>query len=343
MKHNPKSQKKMSSFHLKQQFISLLSSEFEKCGFDIILGFESNFRRRLCTLKFGDSKQVEVRINIEYVNKSINIVGFSMKLKICYCALFIADYIKQINWAKSNVPKSYFEGLAFLNAIEVCKEGKTVSIYSPLSHWDKKPKNKFCIRPIEIRSAINALNRLRFIFPSCLDEQDKVAIKTLSDSLLLYSGLPEIAYVHSSIPVYTLVDSFRRLADIIAKDPETVHEFPVLTLAPFDQIEQMTIGSLFLSCVHSDNDFLIGVAIRLIAFFQFPYNLEINNINMEKLVDAMISYIDYSIIYYNELSKCGRFLINDNMFAIKVAVKSINKFLSMYGSIMPARNIHTTV
>lgn len=343
MTHNQKNQNRMSSFHLKQQFISLLSSEFEKCGFDIILCFESSFSKRLCTLKFGEGKQVEVCINLEYVKKSINGVGCSMQVKICYCAFFVVDYIKLINLAKNNVPKSYFEGLAFLNAIEVCKDNKTVSIYSPLSHWNKKPKNKYCVRPIEIRSAINALNRLRLYLPSGLDEQDKLAIIALTDSLLLYSGLPEISYVHSSIPVYALVDSFGRLADIISKDPETIREFPVLALAPFDKIKQLTVRSLFLSCVQSDNNFLIGVAIRIIAFLQLPYNQEFENIDLGKLVNAMNSYIDYSIIYLNEMSKSGKFLMNDNMFAIKVAVKSINTFLSLCSFNMPDRNIHTTV
>lgn len=343
MKHNLKSQKKLFSFHLKQQFISMLSSEFEKCRFDIVLGFESSIRKRICTLKFGEGKQVEICINLDYVKKSVNAVGCSMVLKVCYCALFVAEYIKQIERTKNSIPQSYFEGLVFLNAIEVCKKNKKVSVYSPLAHWNKNPKNTYCVRPIEISSAINALNKLRIFTPSGLNEQDKVAIKAFSDSLLLYSGLPEIAYIYASVPMYALVDSFKRLADIIAKDPEAVQEFPILTLAPFEQIKQLTVSSLFMSCVQSNNVFLIGVAIRLIAFLHLPYSTDMDNINLKKLVNAMNSYIDYSTIYYNELSKCGRFLMNDNLYAIKVAAKSINDFLSMYGSDVIARNIHNTV
>lgn len=343
MTHNLEKQKKMSSFHLKQQFISLLSSEFEKCRFDIVIGFESSFRKRICTLKFGDGKRVEVCVNLDYVKKSVNAVGCSMMIKVCYCALFVAEYIKQIERAKNSVPQSYFEGLVFLNAIDVCKEKRAVSIHSPLSHWNKNPKSTYCVRPIEISSAMNALNKLRIHSPSWLNEQDKAVIREFSDSLLLYSGLPEIAYIYASVPVYALVDSFKRLADTIAKDPEVVKEFPIFTLAPFDQIEQLTVSSLFLSCVQSNNDFLIGVAIRLIAFLHLPCNSEIDHINLEKILNAMISYIDYSIFYYNELSKCSGFFMNDNFLAIKAAVKSINNYLSMCGFGVTAGNIHTTV
>ena len=343
MKHSLNHQKKMSSFHLKQQFIGLLSNELGKSRFNIVLGFESSFRSRICTLKFSDDKQIEVCINLEYVKKSDNAADCSMILKVCYCALFVADYIKQIERAKSSVPQNYFEGLVFLNAIEVCKEKKTVSIYSPLSYWDKNPKSTYCVRPIEISSAINALNRLRIIAPSGVSERDKMAIKSFSDSLLLYSGLPEIAYVYGSIPVYALVDSFKRLAGIIVKDPEAVQEFPILGLAPFDQIKQLTVGSLFLSCIQSDNTFLIGVAIRLIAFFHLPYNFKIDSVNLEKLVSAMNQYIDYSIIYYNRLPKRGRYLMDDNLFAIKNAVKSFNSYLSMHGAGVITSNIHTTM
>lgn len=343
MERNLKRRKKTSSFHLKQQFISLLSSELKNSGFDVVLDFESSFRSRICTLRFGNDRKVEVCVNLDYVKKSVNAAGCSMIFKVSYCALFIAEYIKQIGYARSGVPQSYFEGLVFLNAIEICKEKKTAGIYSPLFRWDKPPKSGYCVRPIEISSAINALNRVRMIAPSRLSKQDKAAIRSFGDSLLLYSGLPEIAYVHASIPVYALVDSLKRQANIIVKDPEAVQEFPILALAPFAQIKQLTAGDLFLSCIRSDNSFLIGAAIRLIAFLHLPYDLGIDDIHLEKLVSAMNAYIDYSIVYYNELSKCGGRLMNDNLFAISDVVKSINGYLSMHGFGVIAGGIHTTV
>ena len=341
MEHNRNNQKHISSFRLKQQFISLLRSEFEKCGFNIVLGFESSFRERICTIQFADGKQIHVCINLDYVKKAVDVIGFPFRLKVYYCAAFVAEYIKQIERVKSCVPQNYFEGLVFLNAIEVYKAKKVVSIYSPLSLWNKKPKRTYCIRPLEICSAVNSLNRLRLFTSQELNEQDKERIKAFMDGLLLYSALPEVAYIHTRVPVYTMVDSIKRLAELIEKEPEVVKEFPILTLAQFEQIKQLTVRSLFFSCTQSDNEFLIGVAIRLIAFMQLSYDTEFEQWGQEKLIDALNQYIGYSITYYNELSKASSYFIKDNLLAIKAAVKAINDYLVMYGTGVIAGNIHS--
>ena len=72
MKCNPKDKQNISTYHLKQQFISLLSSELKGCSFDIVLGFESSMRDRVCTLKFLDNKKLEVCVNIRSVYKELH-------------------------------------------------------------------------------------------------------------------------------------------------------------------------------------------------------------------------------------------------------------------------------
>ena len=341
MKNNQKKQKSMSTFDLKQQFVGLLASKFENCGFDIVLGFESSFKSRICTLKFDDCKKVEVCVNLGYVKKSVCVDDSSLMFKVYYCASFVAEYIKQIERAKNCVPQSYFEGLAFLNAIEVCKSEKIVSVFSPLSHWDKKPKRSYCLRPLEISSAINALNKIRLFASSGLNKQEKLLVNTFCDSFLLYAGLPEVSYSHARVPVYALVDSFKKLADLITQKPTLAQEFPILALAPFEQIKQLTVHDLFLYCVHSDNEFLTGVSIRLIAFLNPSLNIEFTDSVHKKLLDTMNQYIDYSLSYCYELSKSGRCLKKDNLYAIKSAIKSINRYLSIDGSGVIAGNIHS--
>jgi len=341
MLDNLKRQKHISTFELKQQFIGLLARELEKNGFDIVLGFESSAKSRICTLKFADSKRIDVCANLGYVKNSVCVDGSSQMFKVRYCAWFVAEYIKQIARAKNSIPQSYFEGLAFLNAIEVYKSEKTVDVYSPLSHWDKKPKRSYCLRPLEISSAINALNKIRLFASLELNEQERLAVKTFCDSLLLYAGLPEVSYIHAKVPVYALVDSFKSLANLITKEPELVQEFLILTLAPFEQIRKLTVNDLFLHCIQSDNEFLTGVAIRLIAFLHPSQNIEVTHDARKKLTDAMNQYIDYGITYCNELPKPGRCLLNDNLFAVKAAVKSINYYLTIYGTGVIAGNIHS--
>lgn len=171
MKHNQNIKNRMSTFELKQQFIGLLAGEFENCSFDIVLGFESSFRNRICTLKFVNCKQVEVCVNLGYVKKSVCVDGCSLMFKVFFCASYVAEYIKQIERAGYSVPQSYFEGLAFLNAIEVYKSEKLVSVYSPILHWETKPKRSYCLRPLEVSCAINSLNKMKLLASSWMNQQ----------------------------------------------------------------------------------------------------------------------------------------------------------------------------
>ena len=341
MKHNQNRKNSTSTFELKQQFIGLLATEFENCSFDIILGFESSFRNRICTLKFVDYKQVEVSINLGYVKKSVCVDGCSLMFKVYFCALYVAEYIKQIERARCNVPQSYFEGLAFLNAIDVCKSEKLVSVYSPILHWEKKPKRSYCLRPLEISSAINSLNKIKLLASSWLNQQEKLVVNTFCDSLLLYAGLPEVSYNHSRVPVYALIDAFEKLTDLIAKEPLLNREFPILTLAPFEQIAHMSVNDLLLHCIQSNNEFLKGVSIRLIAFLHPSQNIAFTDDTHNKLADTINQYIDYSLSYCYEFSKSGRCLKKDNLYAIKKAAKSINEYLNMDGTYVIAGNIHS--
>lgn len=341
MKCNPKDKQNISTYHLKQQFISLLSSELKGCSFDIVLGFESSMRDRVCTLKFLDNKKLEVCVNIGFVQKSVNSISCSFTFKLHYCALFVAEYIKLIEQAKANTPQSYFEGLVYLNSIEVLKTKETQSICSPLSCLDKKAKRSFCVRPIEISSAINTLNKLRIFATPLLNKQDIATITSLCNGLLLYSGLPEIAYIHTNMPIYAIVHSFKKMGELLAKNPEITNEFPILNLAPFDQIESLTTNDLFRTCIQSNNAFLIGVAIRLVAFLRLPYGLEIDNSYHENLVDAMKIYIEYSVSYCIEASQASKGLLKDNSFAIRCAVKNINDYLTLSGIGLTTGNIHS--
>lgn len=341
MKCNPKTKQNISSFHLKQQFIDLLSCEFKGCCFDIVLGFESSTRDRVCTLKFLNNKKLEVCVNIGYIQKSVNHIGCSFVFKLHYCALFIAEYIKLIEQTKINMPQSYFDGLVYLNGIEILKTKEIQSICSPLSCLDKKAKRSHCVRPIEISSAINTLNKIRIFAVSLLNKQDIATITLLCNSLLLYSSLPEIAYIHTNIPRYTMVHSFKKLGELLAKNLEVMHEFPILNLAPFDQIEYLTSGDLFRACTQSNNTFLTGVAIRLVAFLHLPCGLEFDNGCHKNLVDAMKLYIEHSVAYCIEASQSKKGLLKDNSFAIRCAVKNINEYLTLSGIGLTTGNIHS--
>lgn len=340
MQYKVQSFKKLSIFELKQQYIDLLTSELENCRFHMALRFEAGSKNRICTVKFADCKRVEICANLEHVNKSVCIGNSSGRFKVRYCVLFIAAYIKQIERAMGSLPQSYFEGLAFLNAIEVYKSEKNVSVYSPLAHWDKGPKRACCLRPLEISSAINALNKVKVSLRPELSEEERGTVNTFYNQLLLYAGLPEVSYVHASVPVYTLTDACKKLAILIHREPKLVQEFPILALTPFGQIGQWTVNELFLHCIQSDTEFLMGVAIRLIAFLLPWQDISVTDDMQQKVVDSMKQYIDDCIAYYSEVPKEGRNILRDNLLAVKMAAKAINGYLAMQGISVNGGNIH---
>lgn len=341
MNHNPKSQRNLSSYQLKQMFAFLLSNELSDCKFDVLLEFESSVANRICTLKFARANQAMICVNLGYVGRSIDATGCSLLLKVHYCALFIAEYVKHVERSKSTAPHNYFEGLVLLNALEVYGKRKTQEIYSPLSHWNKKPRRRCCMRPIEISCAINSLNKLRLLNLVELSEGEISAIRVFSEELLLYSGLPEIAYINTNIPVYTVVDFFQTIRKIVVKNPELKYEFPILMLAPFEQIEHLTTHDLFLSCIQSDNAFLIGLATRLILFLHLQCDMELDSCNYKALIGEMKLYVDYCTTYYTESLKSNSYFIKDNLFAINIATKAANNYLTVCGADVIGGNIHS--
>lgn len=331
--------RRMSTFELKENLTALLAGELEGCGFDIVLGFESSVKDRVCTLKFGHGKHVEVCANLGHVKKAV-CIGGSQMLGVWYCALFIAEYLKQIERAKKCVPQGYFEGMAYLNAIEVCKAGKRVSVCSPLSRWDKRPKRSCCLRPLEAAGAVNALNKMRLFAPAALNERERAAVRTFCDGLLLYAGLPEVAYAHAGVPVYALADSLKKLAARIDRDPGLVREFPVLSLAPFEKIGQLTVNDLLGHCARADNAFLAGISVRLAAFLLPPQSVTLADGERQRVEDGMKRYIDQALIYCGEAPEAGGQLLSDNLFAVKTAVRSINDYLTLWEAGASAGNIH---
>ena len=215
-----------------------------------------------------------------------------------------------------------------------------IGMADDLAFFGRKDKEYDIVMSLDF-CAINTLNKLRMFAIPLLNKQDIATITSLCNGLLLYSGLPEIAYIHTNMPIYAMVHSFKKLGELLAKNPELTNEFPILSLAPFDRIESLTTNDLFRTCIQSDNAFLIGVAIRLVAFLRLPYGLEIDYSCHRNLVDAMKLYIEYSVSYCIESSHASKGLLKDNSFAIRCAVKNINNYLTLSGIGLTTGNIHS--
>ena len=171
-----------TSFLLKQQLATLLSNECRPWGFHILLRFTSSFQKQTCTVKFEDHDRLQVFLNLASLKGGFSSPRCSWSFRVSYTALFVAAYIKQLEQARNRVPQTYWEGLAFLDAILDATGNQPVKLYSPLSLWNAKPNRTFTIRPIEVRSAIQSLTKLRESPPPGLTETDAVAIRTAPTS-----------------------------------------------------------------------------------------------------------------------------------------------------------------
>ena len=331
-------EKYISVYKLKQLIGGMLESELRDCGFHVFLRFASDRKNRVCTLKFPSPGKVEVCFDLGSVSQSIDAVECSRQLKIRYCAVFVAEYIKQIERAGKCLPQSYFEGLSFLNAVEVCCSEKAVGVYSPLFRWKRRPGRSQRIRPLEISSAEKALNR---ILSSEWSVPERQAVEALRRDFRLYASLPEISYVHVNAPVYALADSLKKLADLVPKDPELARRFPVLTLLPFDRIRELTVNDLFMHCIRSDDEFPIGVAVRCIAFLHLQPDIAADDSAYERISHAMQRYIDRSLAYCAAPAKDGKCFMTENLFAVKIAAQSINNSLSGNADLAGTGTIHT--
>lgn len=345
----------MSYFNLKKQFKILFEKELGDCGLNIILSFESSFDNRLGRLRFVKDKGFEICVNLEYVKKSCFGKDISSKFKLYYCTLFINEFIKQLEQAKHSIPQSYFEGLVFLRAIDVLKSKKAVNICFPafnISEAKKKKsvsvcssvfnanKGKKSLNSLEISVAINALNKIKKLFADYLNIEELLYANSLCKCLMLFAGAPEIFYKKGEIPKYILPDLLKNTAKLIDEEPEMCKEYPVLAILPFENINNLTVNELFLLCIKAENKFLRGMAVRLIAFFDF--SMKLSEAEYNSLKEELNKYIEYSLYYYKENSELSFCLLEDNLIAIKIALKSINKYLGKEKINGDYGNIHLT-
>lgn len=330
---------RMSIYQIKKKFSHFLYSELREYNFVILIGFEVMFTDKLCCLKKLKNNKFRLIINLNYINKALPIISCSFMDKILYCCLFIVQFLTLLESVKHELPKSYFEGLVYFNAIEIFNR-KNTELYSPVSHWNKKNKGSFCIKPIEIHCAINALEKIVLAEDLALDERDRISINAFKDELRIYSNFPEISYIQKKTPVYTVVNSLKEISKQIEKNPSVTQEFPILSLLPCNQIKELTIKDLFLFCAESNNDFLIELAIRLVAFFHFAYTLDYKNNDYERVIEEMKNYISTYAKFHSKISMQENYFLQDNFSAVKNAVKEINCFLCMNGITVSSGNIH---
>lgn len=337
--YSMKNDKKIPMFKLKQYYDRLLSEELADCGFSIVLGFESSFSARICTFKFVEDRKIEICMNLGGIKNAGLAVACSSKLQAYYCAVFVSEYIKLIRRAESEEPVNYFDGLVFLNAVEICQRRRKIRIYSPLLALEPQRK-VYRFYPIEISSAIKAIKRIKVSTILLTSDEERTQIEKSIDKFQLYACLPEIAYTEDKVPVYAIMDMFKKITITVVRRPDIIERFPILCILPFEQMMYMTINDLFQFGVHANNDFLTGLVIRLIAFFQFPYEIEFERDVRERLNEALKRYVKCCLMYYKKLQNSDEPLLKDNLFAVKAAVKSINRYLSVYGIDIKSGNVH---
>lgn len=321
-----------SSYNLKKYCAEYLSKELSSSGFDIILGFESRNDFRTCTISF-EKNHVDLCVNLNAMKKAIKAKEISMKIKMDFAVSFIANYIKYVADAKRKLPRTYFEGLAQLNAIDVYSSGKVMSVYSPLSSTGaKRMKHMYAIN---VLVAILCLNKIRIFQQTELTEEEKDVIEKMVDELLAFSDVPEIEYSDSVLPKYALLGVISRIEKLPLTSIDTVQDFPILNILPVSGTVDQTINNIICCCSKSDNAFLLGVTVRLIAQFG-TLDIEISN----NLIDTLNQYREFSVLHYQQMAK-GSSLLRDNLFAIKNNMKAINLYMDFHSISTETGSVHS--
>lgn len=331
---------KMSIYQLKQLCSQILLTELKNCRFNIFVGFEINISSKICSIKTLKSKKIKIDINLNYIKKSLPIKNYSLIFKVYYCCFFIVQYMKQFDIVKQNLPVSYFEGLVYLDAIEKYIQKGRINIYSPIFHLYTKNKRPYCINPIEIYCAIKAIERTVMTEQLELNDNDKKILIAYKESLLQYSCLPEIYYKKKRIPVYAVINLLNDIAKVIKKSPDVINEFPILTLISVNKIKEISLKDFFLVCAESNSEFLMGVAIRLVAFLNLTYRLEYKNRKYERFIEEMKKYISTYVEIHGKIFMQESYFHQDNFLAAKKVVKKINRFLSMNNITVLSNNVH---
>lgn len=336
MKHNLD---KMSIYKLKKFFSNILDRELKEYNLNVLIGYEVRFSKRICNFKILNNGKLKIELNLIFLYTSPSLLHYSLLGKVIYCCQFIVHFLYLLESVKWDLPKSYFDGLVYCNAIEICNERKT-ELYSPILLWNKKNNGLYNIRPIEIICAIKALEKITVSEQLTLNEQDRACINTLKENLLLYSNFPEIAYVHRKNPTYTIIDSIKKISKQVENCPDLADKFPILTLISIKTVKKLTIKEFFFRCAKSENNFMAGIAIRLIVMFNCYFRLDFKINTYEVFMAEIKKYFTTCIAFNDIIFKQESYFLKENFFVVRRVIKAINKFLNVNEIADMSRNIH---
>ncbi|MCD7822668.1 MAG: hypothetical protein LUG86_01410 [Oscillospiraceae bacterium] len=332
-------EERMSVFEEKKLITGLMQKETPGCGFDVVLGFESGLNERILRLRLSGDRKLEVNLNLGHIGKSLPRVR-SLKIKAYYCALFASEYIRILGRAKREEPGSYFEGLSFLDSVVMHRSEKLISVWSPTYLWDRRLGKAHVLRPLEVSAAINALNKIRIFLSNELTEDDRLAVEAICERFISYSGLPEVSYIHSRVPDYSAIDALWRVLKLAEKEPGIGEEFPILSMLPLDE---RTTDGFFKRSLQTENEFINGIALRLVAFLRVSPETELSEEERERLAGAFKKFMDFSLSFCRENHASVRPIERDNLIAIKTACRAINRYLGENGTEFFSGNIHTVI
>ena len=237
-------------------FEEILSAQLNTSELLVDAFYESGPRTRVMRTCCVDGHTVQVGINLSFEEEAI-FAGCTdaAGLTTAFRALFIAQYMRCLETAKTTVPSSLFAGWVTVDAVGDVFTGEKRAVYLP----DAFGKNKW-LRPIDVHCAIRAMTAVTMTYDTFLSDEAKQRAERYIETLITYTGMPDVMYEGSVHPCYTAVCEAKRLTMLIEAHPDMVRECTALRNASCDDVAR-----LLDACGEAGDAFLPAMIVRLSA------------------------------------------------------------------------------
>lgn len=308
------------SYGRKFVFNSLLSNELRDSSYRIDARYEWKYKDQILSFRVIDNCTMRLGINLNFKeNELFSDNNLIEEINVKYRAYYISSYVHCMELATVSNPKSYFDGLVLLCAINnILSKRKSVSL-SPLMN-----RRHTIFRPIDVYCAIRALSRLIIEYNNMLLESQKVELNAAINALILYSLLPEINYMRKR-PMYSLLCEIKELQrNIYLAGEGWMDTFPLFKEYEINSLSDATLDYFLDKCSQSQNAFWTGITMRLMIYAGCGIEVDKTE-KMNGLIDCIQKYKKDCVNYFMDMQKNSNILLADNYIAIKKIIGKLHK------------------
>lgn len=250
-----------TNYRRKLLFNEILSAQLATSAFRVDAVYESAAREQVASVRCFGEQTVRLGINLSFKTEAM-FAGCADPLvpSIAFRAYSIVQYIRCLESAKGATPSSLFAGWVTLDAIGDRVLGNKQTLCVPNAYGVN-----ILLRPMDVHCAIRAMTSVLIQYEDTLPNEVKQRCQAYIDTLITYTGMPEVTYTGSTQPCYTVVCEVKRLAAVLARVPEAVQEYAVFHQVGFTALDALDVTALLDRCDQAENTVWPAVILRLSA------------------------------------------------------------------------------